>query len=85
MADIVDRLREWVADWYGEGEPPRDGAVLREAVTEIERLRKALNASSGYLQNAAIDLETGAPKRTAINTINGGLRVVRDALGLPQI
>ena len=47
---------------------------------EIARLTKALSAASGYLINAKIDLETGAPKRTAITTIEGGLRMVRAAL-----
>ena len=44
---------------------------------ENERLRKALNTACGYLLNAKIDLETGAPKRTAIQTIDGGLRAIR--------
>lgn len=40
----------------------------------------ALKAAIGYLTNARIDLETGAPKATAIATINGGLDVVRAAI-----
>lgn len=40
----------------------------------------ALKAASGYLLNAAIDLETGAPKKTALATINGGLDLVRAAI-----
>jgi hypothetical protein len=43
-------------------------------------LYEALEAASGYLLNAKIDLETGAPKATAIRTIEGGLKVVRAAL-----
>lgn len=43
-------------------------------------LLKALEAASGYLTNAKIDLETGAPKRTAIQTIEGGLKIVLAAL-----
>ena len=39
-----------------------------------------LKASLGYLMNAAIDLETGAKKKTALDTINGGVNIVRDAL-----
>lgn len=50
-------------------------------MTDLEaELLKALNAATGYLMNAKIDLETGAPKRTAIMTIEGGLRVVRAAI-----
>jgi hypothetical protein len=48
---------------------------------EAERLRLALEAASGYLMNAKIDLETGKTKQSAIETIEGGLKVVRDALG----
>lgn len=40
----------------------------------------ALQAAAGYLLNAKIDLETGATKKTAIATIEGGLRVVRAAI-----
>ncbi len=49
-------------------------------------LREALEKASGYMTNAAIDLQTGAPKRTALNTIEGGLKMVRDALaqGTPK-
>ena len=43
-------------------------------------LLDALKAASGYLLNAKLDLETGAPKKTAIATIEGGLRVVSAAL-----
>lgn len=47
---------------------------------ENEHLRKTLSAAGGYLTNASIDLQTGAPKRTAINTIEGGLKMLREAL-----
>jgi hypothetical protein len=40
----------------------------------------ALRASFGHLMNAAIDLETGAKKKTALDTINGGVKMVQDAL-----
>lgn len=53
---------------------------LSASQAQCERLRAALKAASGYLLNARIDLETGAPKRTAIQTIDGGLTVVRAAL-----
>jgi hypothetical protein len=45
-----------------------------------EAAEAALNAACGYLTNAMVDLETGAPKRTAIATIKGGLVMVRAAL-----
>lgn len=47
---------------------------------EVERLREALSAAMGYMTNAAIDLETGAPKRTALGTINGGIKLAREAM-----
>lgn len=47
---------------------------------ERDQLRIALHAASGYLLNAKIDLETGAQKRTAIRTIEGGLKVIEAAL-----
>jgi hypothetical protein len=43
-------------------------------------LLAALKSAEGYLLNAKIDLETGAPKRTAITTIEGGLKLVRAAI-----
>ncbi len=60
-----------------------ESAVLVEAATALREraaLRVALKAAAGYMTNAAIDLETGAPKRTALATINGGLKLVREAL-----
>ena len=59
------------------------GAELEAEARMKERcaaLEKALSATAGYLLNAKIDLETGAPKRTAIMTIDGGLAMVRAAL-----
>lgn len=54
--------------------------LIVRAVNERDELLAALKATSGYLINAKIDLETGASKRTAIQTIEGGLDVVRAAL-----
>ena len=45
-----------------------------------EELLAALKVAKGYKLNAKIDLSTGAPKRTAINTIEGGLREVEAAI-----
>lgn len=59
-----------IADWNN-----RPASLSREAA-----LREALEKASGYMTNAAIDLQTGAPKRTALNTIEGGLKMVRAAL-----
>lgn len=39
-----------------------------------------LKAAVGHLLNAKIDLETGAPKATAIRTIDGGLNRARAAI-----
>jgi hypothetical protein len=53
--------------------------VLIRQDERVRALKTALSSAEGYLLNAAIDLETGAPKRTALATINGGLRLVREA------
>jgi len=45
-------------------------------------LYEALEAATGYMLNAVIDLETGAPKKTAITTLEGGLKRVRATLML---
>ena len=55
-------------------------ASLEAERAKVKALREALAAAKGYLLNAHIDLETGAPKRTAINTLSGGIRLVREAL-----
>lgn len=36
----------------------------------------ALKMAKGYLTNASIDLKTGAPKRTAIATVEGGIAAI---------
>jgi hypothetical protein len=51
-----------------------------ELLEQRNELRAALKSTSGYLMNAKIDLETGAPKRTAINTIEGGLKIAQSAI-----
>jgi hypothetical protein len=48
---------------------------------EVERLRAELSAAIGYMTNAQIDLKTGAPKRTALATIEGGIKRARAAMG----
>ena len=61
----------------GSGELSEANARLIAASPDM---LEALNAACGYLLNAKIDLETGAPKRAAIQTIEGGLKVVRAAI-----
>lgn len=80
-----DKLRELLADASAEIERLSDAlkgatVITNTASGEIKRLTKALEAAAGYLMNAAIDLNTGAPKRTALATIEGGIKVVRAAL-----
>lgn len=41
---------------------------------ELRRAKEELSAMLGYLRNAKIDLQSGAPKATAIRTIEGGLK-----------
>lgn len=65
-----------------QAEAERDELTARVAELEgaRDKLREALRAATGYLLNAKIDLETGARKQTAINTIEGGLKMTRRAL-----
>ena len=49
-------------------------------MTREEQLEKALKAAKGYLLNARIDLETGCPKKTAIQTIDGGIKMIDEVL-----
>lgn len=49
-------------------------------IAEVRRLRGALSCSVGYMMNARIDLETGCPKKTAVQTIQGGIDKARAAL-----
>lgn len=58
-----------------------DRGLLADANAEIARLRGALSAACGYMRNAAIDLGTGAPKKTALATVEGGLKRAEAALG----
>ena len=84
-ADIIDRQAAEIARLQAGG-CARDQTTTQycaEAAAlaaEIERLRGELSAATGYMLNAKIDLETGAPKRTAIATIEGGLRRARAAV-----
>lgn len=63
---------------------PRAGFMGREMNTtlraENDRLRKELKAALGHMLNARIDLETGARKATAIDTLAGGIKRAREAL-----
>jgi len=54
-------------------------------VTEIARLRAALGAAKGYMLNAKIDLQTGTPKRTTLATLEGGSKMVDEALAAPAL
>jgi hypothetical protein len=45
-----------------------------------DEMRAELSAALSYMRNARIDLETGAPKATAIRTISGGIKRAEEAL-----
>ena len=94
-AAILDRQAAEITELRAEVERLRAGGCARDQSTtqycaeaaalaaEVERLAGELRAATGYLLNAKIDLEAGAPKRTAITTIEGGLRRARAALPPP--
>lgn len=46
----------------------------------VDDLIAALKACKGYMLNAVIDLETSTPKATTKNTLNGGIRMIDEAL-----
>ena len=45
-----------------------------------DRLLAELSATVGYMRNAKIDLETGCPKKTAIQTLDGGIKRAEAAI-----
>lgn len=51
-----------------------------DLIAATPKLLATLRAACGYLLNAKIDLETGAPKKTALRTIEGGVALVQAAL-----
>lgn len=75
-------------DDFVHGKFPGIGSMVPKAsrdanarlIVEAPNMIAALNAAAGYLLNAKIDLETGAPKKTALATIEGGLKLVRAAI-----
>jgi hypothetical protein len=73
---LVAGLRD-ESDYYND---PRNKAWANDAAETILMMEKELKAAHGYMLNAAIDLETGAPKATALRTINGGIERIKGAL-----
>lgn len=69
---VCNRLRDMALD----SEVGDDFDFLNSVAYVVE----AAYAAAGYLRNAKIDLETGAPKATAIRTIDGGLIKLESAL-----
>ena len=74
----IERLEEACTEWSEVSQRNYQRAKVAEA--EVERLRDSLDTALGHLLNAEIDLRTGAPKQTAINTIRGGIKRIRAAL-----
>lgn len=72
--DVMKAAREAVATEFPKVGPRLVQAAARAIMAERERMEASISAARGYLMNAKIDLETGAPKKTAIATIEGGLR-----------
>ena len=76
--DLIERLRSPYVEF--DDDRPLAADRIEALSAEVERLNAELSAAVGYMTNAAIDLETGAPKRTALQTLNGGLKRARQAL-----
>ena len=79
-----DDVRRFDQQFAGPDRSERENDRLHKELARLRAanaaLAAALRAAKGYLMNARIDLETGATKRTAINTINGGVKVIDEAL-----
>ena len=84
--NITSRIDRWIAHFGepmgpGRANPDNDTIyLLTDTKAEIERLRSALGSARGYMLNAKIDLETHTPKRTAIQTLDSGLRMIDEVL-----
>jgi len=52
----------------------------RAGQAHADGLLEALEAATGYMMNAAISLEAGSNKRSAINTLNSGIERARAAI-----
>jgi hypothetical protein len=80
-ADLADRLNMGVARHTDARDVMGAEAAMRVAAARImtldadlRLLTDELSAMLGYMRNARIDLETGAPKATAIRTLSGGIK-----------
>lgn len=47
---------------------------------QVNELVTALKAAKGYMLNASIDLSTNTPKKTALATLEGGMKLVDAAI-----
>lgn len=71
---IVDRF-SWSSNVMRDGRLVGQQFIVAEAIAKaIEAEREELAAAVGYMMNAKIDLETNTRKKTAINTLEGGIR-----------
>ena len=61
-------------------DPFRERPGVRPFLEQRDELVAALSAAVGYMRNAQIDLETGCPKKTAIQTIAGGIKLAEAAI-----
>jgi hypothetical protein len=77
---LSDQMEQHLITRLVAREFKKDAAESKRLEAENKELRAALSAAIGFMLNAAIDLETGAPKKTALGTINGGIAKAREAL-----
>ena len=73
-----NQIAQWLRDESKNYNDPRNIAWANDAADTIEHMAKEMKAAVGYMLNAAIDLESGAPKSTALRTINGGIARLRE-------
>jgi len=71
--EVAERLANYLRNMALN--PDCDGDDF-EALNDAAYLIEAARAAIGYLRNAQIDLEAGAPKATALRTIKRGIAML---------
>jgi predicted transcriptional regulator len=85
VSRLFDEMQERINQLTAERDAAREALaeVMAAQAARIAELEAGLKAACGYLMNALIDLEAGATKKTAADTIRGGLTAAKAALSTP--
>lgn len=77
--EIIGNSRIVATMTWCSGFQEEDAANARLVIAAPDMLA-ALSAACGYLTNAHIDLTTSTPKTTTLRTIEGGIKLVKEAI-----